>query len=69
MNMEAQCSVRVVKVSLPELDVWEYVEADVVEAPDHLPTGAYEVAFEGRRVKVHKSARGWNSKAGITDQN
>jgi len=61
MNMEAQCVVRALKVSLPKLDVWEYVAADVVEAPNDLPTGAYEVAFEGRKVKVHKSARGWTS--------
>jgi len=68
MNREARCMVRAVKVSLPKLDVWEYVAADVVEAPNDLPTGAYEVAFEGRKVKVHKGARGWTSGAGINDQ-
>jgi len=68
MNREAQCVVRAVKVSLPKLDVWEYVAADVVEAPKDLPTGAYEVAFEGRKVTVQKSARGWTSRAGINDQ-
>jgi len=59
MNLEARCVVRAVKVSLPKLDIWEYVAADVVEAPSDLPTGAYEVSLEGRKVKVHKTARGW----------
>jgi hypothetical protein len=61
MNLEAQCVVRAVKVSLPKLEVWEYVAADVVQAPNDLPSGAYEVSFEGRKVKVHKNARGWTS--------
>jgi len=61
MNLEARCTVRAVKVSLPRLDVWEYVAADVVQAPNDLPAGAYEVSFEGRKVKVHKSERGWTS--------
>jgi hypothetical protein len=61
MNLEAQCVVRAVKVSLPKLDVWEYVAADIVEAPNDLPAGAYEVSFEGRKVKVHKTAHGWTS--------
>jgi len=61
MNLEARCTVRAVKVSLPRLDVWEYVAADVVQAPNDLPAGAYEVSFEGRKVKVHKSERSWTS--------
>jgi hypothetical protein len=61
MDLEAQCVVRAVKVSLPKLDVWEYVAADVVQAPNDLPAGAYEVLFEGRKVKVHKTAHGWRS--------
>jgi hypothetical protein len=61
MNLEARCVVRAVKVSLPKLDDWEYVAAEVVQAPNDLPLGAYEVSFEGRKVKVHKSERGWTS--------
>ena len=61
MHLEAQCTVRAVKVSLPKLDVWEYVAADIVQAPRDLPTGAYEVAFEGRKVKVNKTVNGWTS--------
>jgi hypothetical protein len=55
---EAQCVVRAVKVSLPKLDVWEYVSADIYSAPSDLPDGVYDVSFEGRRMKVNKSARG-----------
>lgn len=61
MNFEARCMVRAVKVSLPKLDVWEYVAADVVQAPLDLPAGPYEVSFDGRRLKVHKTPNGWTS--------
>jgi len=61
MNLEAPCTVRAVKVTLPKLDDWEYVAADIVQAPSDLPAGNYEVLFEGRRVKVYKTARGWTS--------
>ena len=61
MNLEARCTVRAVKVTLPKLDIWEYVAANVVQAPHDLPAGNYEVLFEGRRVKVYKTARGWTS--------
>ena len=33
MNLEARCMVRAVKVSIPKLDVWEYVAADIARAP------------------------------------
>jgi len=65
MNFEAHCTVRAVKISLPSLDDWEYVSADVVEAPCELPSGDYEVAFEGRRLKVHKTTHGWTSNSSI----
>jgi hypothetical protein len=55
MDLQAHCKIRAVKVCLPKLDIWEYVAADVVQAPNDLPAGAYEVTFEGRKVKVH----GW----------
>lgn len=61
MNLEAPCTVRAVKISLTMLDEWEYVSADVVQAPHELPSGTYEVAFEGRRLTVHKTAHGWTS--------
>lgn len=61
MNLEAQCVVRAVKVSLPKLDVWEYVKADITNAPSDLPLGAYEVSFEGRQMRVSKTVQGWRS--------
>jgi hypothetical protein len=61
MNFEAPCIVRAVKVSLPELDVWEYVAADIAQAPSNVPDGTYEVKFEGRKMPVKKTARGWIS--------
>ena len=38
-------TVRVVKVSLPNLEIWEYVRADITKAPADLPLGAYDVSF------------------------
>jgi len=61
MDLEAQCVVRAVKVSLPKLDVWEYVKADITDAPTELPLGAYELSYEGRKMRVNKTARGWIS--------
>lgn len=63
VGFEAHCTVRAVKVSLPKLEVWEYVAADIVQAPCDLPTGAYEVAFDGRKMRVHKTALGWTSES------
>ena len=61
MKVEAQCTVTAVKVSLPKLDVWEYAKADIASAPAELPLGTYEVSFDGRRMKVSKTAKGWTS--------
>jgi len=61
MDLEAQCVVRAIKVSLPKLDVWEYVKADITNAPTELPLGAYELSYEGRKMRVNKTARGWIS--------
>jgi hypothetical protein len=61
MNLEVRCVVRAVKVSLPKLDDWEYVAADVVQAPNDLSPCSYEVSFKGRKVKVHKSESGCTS--------
>jgi hypothetical protein len=52
MNREAECTVSAVKVSLPELDIWEYVQCDIHLAPDDLADGLYQVTFKGRTMKV-----------------
>lgn len=43
------------------LDVWEYVSTEILQAPNDLPDGAYEVSFEGRKMKVKKVAGIWQS--------
>ena len=59
MNLEVPCTVRAVKVSLPNLEILEYVRADIAQAPSELPFGAYDVSFEGKTMKVKKTAGGW----------
>ena len=59
MDVEVSCTVRAVKVSLPQLDIWEYVRADIAQAPTELPVGAYDVSFDGRTMRVKKTAEGW----------
>jgi hypothetical protein len=59
MNHQVPCMVRAVKVSLPNLDIWEYVSADIAQTSFELPDGAYNVSFEGRMMKVNKIAGNW----------
>ena len=59
MGREAECTVSAVKVSLPLLNVWEYVKCDIHLAPQDLPDGAYKVTFEGRTMQVNKLYGEW----------
>jgi hypothetical protein len=52
MGRQVGCTVSAVKVSLPELDIWEYVKCDIHLAPDDLPDGPYQVTFQGRTMEV-----------------
>ena len=61
MNHQVPCMVRAVKVSVMKLDIWEYVSADIAQAPSNLPDGAYDVSFEGRTMKVKKIAGNWEA--------
>ena len=45
MGYEAGCTVSAIKVSLPQLDIWEYVRCDIHFAPEDLPDGSYEGEF------------------------
>lgn len=47
------------RVSLPQLDTWEYVECDVHLAPENLPDGQYRVTFEGRTMQVKRLDGRW----------
>jgi len=57
----ANCMVRAVKVTVPELNVTEYVSADVALAPPHLADGGYELHFDGRVMRVENAAGHWSS--------
>src|ERR1039458_6354988 len=59
MGYEAGCMVSAVKVSLPHLNISEYVECDIHLAPKNLPDGSYEVSFEGRRMQAKKLDGDW----------
>ena len=52
MGREAECTVSAVKVSLPQLNIWEYVRCDIHLAPENLPDGRYAVTFEGKTMEV-----------------
>jgi hypothetical protein len=53
MGYEAGCTVNAVKVSLPHLNISEYVECDIHLAPENLPDGLYKVTFEDRTMAVN----------------
>jgi hypothetical protein len=59
MGYEAECTVSAIKVSLPQLDIWEYVRCDIHFAPENLPDGLYQVSFEGRTMQVKKLDGDW----------
>jgi|ERR1035437_3154345 hypothetical protein len=54
MGHEAGCTVGAVKVSLPLLNIWEYVRCSIHHAPVDLPDGQHQVTFEGRTMQVKK---------------
>ena len=57
----ASCVVRATKVTIPSLDLWEYVKADVALGPPQMPNGEYELHFDGRMMKVRNEAGQWFS--------
>ena len=58
-EFNAPCTVRAVKVSIPRLDVWEYVKVEVAQAPSELPAGNYQLTFDGRTMKADKISADW----------
>ncbi len=52
MGREAECTVSATKVSLPLLNIWEYVNCDIHLAPENLPDGRYALTFEGKTMDV-----------------
>ncbi len=59
MGHQAACTVSAIKVSLPQLNIWEYVKCSIQHAPDDLPDGQYEVSFDGREMRLKKLDGGW----------
>ena len=57
----ANCMVRAVKVTIPQLKITEYVRANVALAPPHLRDGGYELHFDGRMTRVRNVAGHWSS--------
>jgi hypothetical protein len=60
MGYDAPCTLSAVKVSLPQLNVLEYVRCEILDAPHDLPDGQYFVAFEGRMAGVRKMNGEWD---------
>lgn len=59
VDIQSPCVVRAVKVSIPRLDVLEYVKAEIADAPADLPEGHYELLFEGRKMRVNRCSGDW----------
>jgi len=59
MGVLAECTVSAVKVSLPLLNIWEYVRCSIHKAPGSLPDGHYQVTFAGRTMDVKKLGGDW----------
>jgi hypothetical protein len=54
------CIVRAIKLTIPKLNLVEYVKADVALTSPHLPNGDYELHFDGRVMKVKNTAGQWS---------
>ena len=61
MGRETPCTVLATKVSLPQLNVFEYIHCDIYRAQQDLPDGQYDVWFEGRKMQVKKEQGTWRS--------
>ena len=59
----ATCLVKAERTIKPQPEEWEYVKADVANAPHLLPDGDYELQFESRKVKVKKQGKRWISRS------
>jgi hypothetical protein len=55
------CTVQALKVSLPQLNVFEYIRCDFYHVPQDLPDGQYDLSFEGRTMQVNKVEGTWLS--------
>lgn len=59
MNRETDCSVRVVKVSLPGTDEYNYIRPIIHDVPSDLPDGLYSITFGGKTERVRRQYGAW----------
>jgi hypothetical protein len=54
-----ECSVCLVKVSLPGTAIFEYIHPIIHDAPADLPDGFYDLTFGGKAEKVQRQRGAW----------
>jgi len=59
MGHETSCTISAIRISLPQLNISEFVKCDILLAPLDLPDGPYQVTFEGRTMKIKKLDGDW----------
>ena len=59
MGHNVNCKVRVVKVSLPGTDVYNYIRPVIHDVPSDLPDGFYNITFGGKTDRVQRQHGAW----------
>lgn len=59
MGHDVNCKVRVVKVSLPGTDEYNYIRPVIYDVPSDLPDGLYSIRFGGKSERVHRHGGAW----------
>jgi len=59
MGHDVNCKVRVVKVSLPGTDVYNYIRPVIHDVPSDLPDGLYSITFGGKTERVQRQYGAW----------
>ena len=64
-GVEANCTVRAIKVSLPGMpSMFEYVEYSIESVSKPLPDNVYELSANGRTIAVRNKNGHWVSASG-----
>lgn len=59
MGRDVECRVRVVKVSLPGTDLYNYIRPVIHDVPSDLPDGIYSITFGGKTERVQRQNGAW----------
>ena len=59
MGREVDCSVRVVKVSLPGTAEYNYIRPVIHDVPADLQDGLYSITFGGKTERVQRQYGAW----------